>query len=198
MENKLRTIFLLASSILPVTAEPGPKTAPSPAPVEIQSAAEPVVAATPNEQALVRYYAAVTEGKLDAVAAFLTDDFRCDAALPGLKPGPEGYRNFLAIFRTAFPDARFEPVLFLSQGEYTVCRYRFTGTHRAKFLNLRPTHKAASVAGIDIWKFRDGKMVELQGTFDALGLLVQLGLVPPIKEPDAGTAKTVRPGNTPR
>lgn len=192
MQKYLCTVILAVSLIHSAAAQPATPAASVPA--GIRPAAEPVVAVTSNEQTLARFYAAVNEGRLADAGAFLAEDFICAAPLPGMKPGRDGYRHFLAQFRTGFPDARFEPVEFVSQGETTVCRYRFTGTHRVKFLNLRPTHKAADVSGIAVWRFREGKMIELQGNFDALGLLVQLGLVPPLKEADAGSAKPNVPG----
>lgn len=143
--------------------------------------APPAAAATPNEKMLLGYYTAIGGGDLAVVDTLLSADFRSDAALPGTQKSRADFLQYLTQLRAGFPDMKIEILEWVSQGDTTVCRYRFTGTHRAKFLTLRPTRKSATVGGIDEWKIRDGKLAELHANFDTLGMLVQLGLVPVIK-----------------
>ncbi len=176
MRSILLLIGLSAALSAGRAAEPLP-LAPAP------SAPAPLpVARTAQEQTLLRYYAAVNEGNPAAAVTELAAEFHSDAAFPGGKKNDRaGFQDFLTLLRTAFPDAKIEVIEFISEGDTTICRYRFTGTHRAKFLNLRPTRKTATVTGVDIWRFQAGHLVALQGYFDSLGLLVQLGLVPEVK-----------------
>lgn len=168
-------IILLVPLTIPRAAEPAPGASTG-------SSTSWPEARTPHERALLRYYAAVNEGNLDAAVAELGETFHSEAAFPGgRKNDRAGFREFLSLLRTAFPDARIEVVEFIGDGDTTVCRYTFTGTHRAKFLNLRPTRKTATAGGLDIWRFQGDQILKLQGHFDSLGLLVQLGLVPEVK-----------------
>jgi hypothetical protein len=60
-----------------------------------------------------------------------------------------------------------------------------TGTHRGPYINhlknlMAPTGKSFSLQGIDIWRFDGhGKWSECWSSVDRLGMLQQLGAVPP-------------------
>ncbi|HXC65684.1 MAG TPA: ester cyclase [bacterium] len=124
------------------------------------------------------FYQAFNQGDQEAQAALLSQDFRSDAALPGLKPGPAALVDWLAGLRTGFPDGQVEILDVVAQGGEVAVRYRFSGTQRGRFLSLRPTRKHASVVGMDLWTVKDHKLVSQSGTLDSLGLLVQLGIAP--------------------
>ena len=143
----------------------------------------PVAAAlSPNEAALARYYSDVaSQGKFEELDSLLDPAFSSDAAYPGMKKGPLGLRDFLAALRLAFPDASLEVQQMLSQGDWTACRYRFSGTQKGKFFGIHPTHKQVLLSGVDLWQFQNGRIIQQHGNFDSLGLLVQLGLAPELK-----------------
>jgi predicted ester cyclase len=44
-------------------------------------------------------------------------------------------------------------------------------------MGIPPTGKKVSIRGVQISKFRDGKMVERWGSSDELGMLQQLGVL---------------------
>jgi predicted ester cyclase len=52
-----------------------------------------------------------------------------------------------------------------------------TGTHRGPFRDIAPTGKVINFRFLDIFRLRDGKIVERQGLVDTLGLLQQLGAI---------------------
>ena len=124
------------------------------------------------------FYLALNQGDQAAQAALLAPDFSSNAALPGLKPGPEGLVDWLAGLRTGFPDGQVEILDVVAQGSQVAVRYRFSGTQRGRFLSLRPTRKHASVQGMDLWTVKDHRLASQSGTLDSLGLLVQLGIAP--------------------
>jgi predicted ester cyclase len=133
-------------------------------------------------QVLEAYYSqVVNQGDYDRIDSLFDEAFETDAAFPGMKKGREGLKGFLRLLRNAFPDAKLELLERVSVGDMSVCRYRFSGTQTGKFLNIRPTKKKATVTGIDLWQFKDGKVAVQHGNFDSLGLLVQLGIVPELK-----------------
>ena len=59
-----------------------------------------------------------------------------------------------------------------------MCSVGPRGTHQGEFNGVPATGKTVTISGIDIWRVRDGKIVENQQVVDNLGLLQQLGAVP--------------------
>jgi len=57
-------------------------------------------------------------------------------------------------------------------------RFTFTGTQQGALMGIPPTGKLVRVTAILIARLVNGKFVEGWITFDALGMLQQLGLVP--------------------
>jgi steroid delta-isomerase-like uncharacterized protein len=93
--------------------------------------------------------------------------------------GPEGFKQFVQGFRTAFPDLRFTIQEIVAQGNTVVTRYTSKGTQRGPLQGIAPTDKTATLTGISIGHFGpDGKLSEWFLNFDELGLLRQLGVVP--------------------
>jgi predicted ester cyclase len=58
-----------------------------------------------------------------------------------------------------------------------------TGIHRDTFAGVPATGKTVSVDGINVERFRDGKIVEHWSQFDLVGALRQIGAVPPPGQP---------------
>jgi len=88
-------------------------------------------------------------------------------------------------WRTAFPDLRLTIEDIFAEGDKVVVRGTLHGTHRGNIeigsmgMTLPPTGKHIAFVGMDIFHFRGGKIVEAWGNWDRLGLLQQLGVVPP-------------------
>ena len=50
-------------------------------------------------------------------------------------------------------------------------------THSGEYGGVRPTHKPIVLHGVNIQKFRDGRIVEKIGSSDSLEALLDLGIV---------------------
>jgi len=50
---------------------------------------------------------------------------------------------------------------------------------------ILPTGKQVTTTGVDLFRLADGKSVEELVEWDALGILQQLGVVPPPEQPSA-------------
>ena len=59
--------------------------------------------------------------------------------------------------------------------------YRFSmgGTHKGEFMGIAPTNKQSQLTGISIERLAGGKVVETWVNWDALGMMQQLGVIPP-------------------
>ena len=102
-----------------------------------------------------------------------------DANVPGSKfTGPEGVKQFSKIYRDAFPDVHYTIDDQIAEGDKVVTRWTATGTHKGQLMGIAPTNKHATVTGIVIGRYKDGKVVEGWSNYDMLGMLQQLGVVP--------------------
>jgi steroid delta-isomerase-like uncharacterized protein len=102
-----------------------------------------------------------------------------DPNVPGGKfTGPEGVKQFVQIYRGAFPDVRITINDQIAEGDKVVTRWTATGTHKGQLMGIAPTNKHATVTGVNIDRYQDGKVVEAWASYDMLGMLQQLGVVP--------------------
>jgi steroid delta-isomerase-like uncharacterized protein len=92
--------------------------------------------------------------------------------------GPEDGRKSIAALRASFPDIHFDLEDILAEGDKVVARWTCTGTHRGEFRGIAPTGKRVAFSGMNIYRLRDGKIVERWGVEDGLSLLQQLGALP--------------------
>ena len=99
-----------------------------------------------------------------------------------MPPGPEGFKQFVSIYRSAFPDVHFTIEDMSAEGDKVVTRWTARGTHEGELMGIPATGKRTTTAGINIVRFEGGKAVEEWSSWDALGWLQQLGVVPPIGE----------------
>jgi steroid delta-isomerase-like uncharacterized protein len=95
--------------------------------------------------------------------------------VPGQLPGAEGIRNKLEAFTRAFPDLQFVLEDCIGEGDLVAARYHWEGTQKGELFGIPATGKKVSVAGMDFYRFRDGKLVEHWDCTDMQGLLRQLG-----------------------
>ena len=120
------------------------------------------------------------QGKLAVIDELVASDATFhDPSVPGGKfTGPQGMKQFVQIYRGAFPDIRLTINDQIAEGEEVVTRWTATGTHSGELMGIAPTNKRATVTGVDIDRYQGGKVVEAWASYDMLGLLQQLGVVP--------------------
>ena len=101
------------------------------------------------------------------------------AHLPGYPPMPiEGHQEFAKAFYQAFPEMRHTIVETIADGELVSVRFQLNGRHTGDFAGIPATGNPVSVNAIVTMRIVDGKVKELHGEFDRLGLMQQLGVIP--------------------
>ena len=120
---------------------------------------------------------AANTGNLDRFDDLVAADCVDHDPAPGQVAGPEGFRGFFTQMRTAFPDLAIAVETLVADGDQVAFAYTLTGTHQGPFQGHDATGKSFSVRGLQISKFKDGKMTERWGSSDELGIMTQLGLV---------------------
>ena len=123
----------------------------------------------------------LNQGKVDAAGQFFWEDMVEQVPLPGQGPGLEGLKDALRGLRSAFPDMHGSVEEQIVEGDKVLSRFEWKGTHRGLFLGVPATDRPVSVWGMVIDRFEGGKIKETRIIMDTLGLMMQLGVVPPPK-----------------
>lgn len=82
-------------------------------------------------------------------------------------------------WRQAFPDGRYTIDQMICEGDMVMVRWTGRGTNTGEGNGLPATGKHMEATGITVFHIVDGKIVEEWNEYDMLGLLRQLGLLPP-------------------
>ena len=137
-----------------------------------------------NKDLVRRFYKEVFENhNLAAVDDLLTEgSIDHQAPPPGLtiKPGREGVKEIIRVYLEAFNPLTVQVLDQYEDGDTVITRAQFSGTHSGSFAGIPATGKVSSVEGIDITRCEGGRMAEHWGQFDVVGLLTQLGVIPPM------------------
>jgi steroid delta-isomerase-like uncharacterized protein len=78
----------------------------------------------------------------------------------------------------AFPDLHVTVVDMIAEGDMVAAREIIQGTHQSEFMGIPPTGKQITIAGTDIYRITDGKIVEEWILADLLSALQQIGAMP--------------------
>ncbi len=89
----------------------------------------------------------------------------------------EGYMEFLAARRAAFPDRRFVVEEMIAEGDKVSARFTMRGTHKGDLRGIAPSGREVTMTGIDMIRLEGGKMVEDRVEVDQLGMMQQLGVI---------------------
>ena len=98
--------------------------------------------------------------------------------------GIEGIKRFFTMIIAAFPDAHFTIQDQVAEGDRVVTRKTLRATHKGELFGIPATGKRIEMNVIDIMRVVDGKMTDHWAVADQLGMLQQLGVVPPPQPPE--------------
>jgi len=119
----------------------------------------------------------INAGNIDALDEVFSSDVVDHDPAPDQGPGPDGFKHFFSALRTGFPDLKVEPATLVADDDNVAIAYTISGTHQGEFNGVAPTGKSISARGVQIARFRDGKIVERWGSSDEIGIMKQLGAV---------------------
>ncbi len=126
-----------------------------------------------------RYREELWDGKLEAAGEVIDRSGLLHAADPittDFGPGPEGSKQLVEMYRAAFPDAEFIVEDLVVEESKVTARWTGRGTHQGALGDIAPTGRRVNVSGADIHHIGDGKIKETWTSWDALGMLRQLGV----------------------
>jgi steroid delta-isomerase-like uncharacterized protein len=139
-----------------------------------------------NEAVVRRYYDAVNSGQLDVFDTLIAADavdHNPSTATQG--PGRDGIRQAITALRTAFPDYRVMNQDLFAEGDLVAVRSIAQGTQTGPLLRIPPSGKPVQFETMDIWRVRNGQIVDVWHIEQLFNVLVQVGVIP---APGSGAA----------
>jgi steroid delta-isomerase-like uncharacterized protein len=135
-----------------------------------------------NRELLDRYVERYNAGDLDGVIDLYADD-AVQKMPDGTFEGRSAIRDRLAQELDGFTDVNHTVRSFLEEGDSFADEWTFAGTHTRLFVlpdgtELHPTGKRVEIAGMELVRVRDGKVVLNTLYYDNLAVAAQLGVIP--------------------
>jgi predicted ester cyclase len=122
----------------------------------------------------------INQGNLDLADELLTPDTEVHVPFADPGSGPEALKTIVAGLRQGFPDLHLEIDDLIGEGNVTAVAWHSTQqTHTGSYRGLPPTGRAVRISGIDMMKFRGGRVSFFSMHLDELGAVRQMGVVPP-------------------
>lgn len=90
----------------------------------------------------------------------------------------EGFKLLIGAFRTGFPDLTVSLEDQVVEGNKVTNRVTIRGTHQGDFNGVPASGKSIEVPAINTMRIEGGKIHEIWGLPDVLGLMMQIGAIP--------------------
>jgi steroid delta-isomerase-like uncharacterized protein len=118
---------------------------------------------------------AVGRGDAESLDGLMAPDIVDHNPMPDQAAGRDGFKQWMATARAAFPDLRGTVEDLIAEGDRVAARMTWHGTHRGEFIGLAPTGKRVSFSAFHLVRIRQGRAIEWWGTADLFGALQQVG-----------------------
>jgi steroid delta-isomerase-like uncharacterized protein len=126
-----------------------------------------------NKQVVTRWIKLWNEQGVAGVDEIFADDFR-DAQLSTALGRPvtlELFKSSLRSLIEAMGHAQFDEHELLAEGDQVMVRWTVRGVHQGLLWGLPATGKAFALEGVNVFRVRDGRIVERQSYLDPGGVL---------------------------
>ncbi|GAC1336079.1 MAG: hypothetical protein NVSMB22_28740 [Chloroflexota bacterium] len=128
-------------------------------------------------------YDAFNRLDFDTVLAYVADDCEVENVAWGQSfRGKAGFREFMQVWKTAYPDGTVEVVSQVAGDDGVTSENVFRGTHTgtlaSPFGEVPATGRPFQNRFCEVWRMRDGKIISLHNYSDNMSAMQQLGLVP--------------------
>lgn len=134
-----------------------------------------------NEAIARRFIQVWGVGNLEMVDELAAPDISVSYPLLGdTLHGREAFKQTLLAVNTNFPITEVVCEEVFAQGDKVLLRWSVRATHTGVFLGIPPTGKQVVWTGITVYHIVGGKVVEERGESNTLGVLQQIGGIPPL------------------
>ena len=136
---------------------------------------------TKDNKAILRriFEEAFNKGNLKVADELIADNWVYRGAEGMEMKGPDGFRQFVSMYRTAFPDLSITVHDMVAEGDKVATVGTFRGTFKGPMMGIPPTGKQCSGTIVGVSRFKGGKETEVLEVFDRLAMFQQLGIKPP-------------------
>jgi predicted ester cyclase len=144
----------------------------------VDELAEEAVIGQRNIQTLRRFQEEVFNGRDwsdETLAKYLTEDFIDHTYRSGDVAGHEGFRARAMGWQAAFSESVQENVSVTCEGELVAVLYDLKARHTGEFMGIEPSNRPIVIPGLEILRFRDGKIAERWTIYDYLSTAEEIG-----------------------
>jgi steroid delta-isomerase-like uncharacterized protein len=132
-----------------------------------------------NKELAVRFYnEALNKGNLELLNNIMSEDFIDYNSSSGQLQGLEGFKKFLNMVITAFPDLQIEIEDILAEGNKVIARLIITGNQSGSLGKIPPSNRKAEWTGIDILEIENNKIIGRWSERNLLSMMQQIGAIP--------------------
>ena len=130
---------------------------------------------TQEKQVVRRFYEIINSGRLDDLDTVCAPDMVGHA---GAGADLAELKKSVLSFSGPFPDLRAEPRDLVQEDDLVAVWLFWRGTHKGEFAGVPATGREIRIAGWDLVRVRDGRIVELTQYCDLFTLMSQIGAMP--------------------
>jgi len=135
------------------------------------------MASTDNASTVRAVYETLNANDLDKLASYTTPDAQITSVPFETKAS---FRDDWGAWAQAFPDASIEVKTVIAEGDHVVAEVVGRGTHTGTLPgptgDIPPTGRRIELPLVEVYRFREGKILEMRYYFDAFSFFRQLGL----------------------
>jgi steroid delta-isomerase-like uncharacterized protein len=132
-----------------------------------------------NHALVERFVDAANAGDYRAFDGLVAPDYVDHDPIPGQPPGAAGLAMAYGVWASTFPDIKFTLEDIVAEDDLVVARGVNEGTNTGAFMGIPPTGRPMRWTATRMFRVQDGRISEGWINLDMVGLLVQMGVMPP-------------------
>lgn len=129
----------------------------------------------PTTAVATRFYDLLSQGQIDAIIDQIGEGYVGHGFGDG---GADSLRQSLQMMRGAFPDLSFTVEDTITEGDKVVVKSTLRGTHQGPFAGRPASGNSVEVGSCDVFRVRDGRIVEAWWLGDSGSMFMQIGAIP--------------------
>jgi steroid delta-isomerase-like uncharacterized protein len=134
-----------------------------------------------NKALIQRYVEAWNTGNLALMDELLAPNVVCRFYGLAEVHGLEAFKQMAPAFAASFSESWFTIDTIIAEGDLVAIHCSWRGTHHGEYLGIAATGKQVTETLTRFYRIVEGRIVEMWGDENALGLLQQLGAVPQLE-----------------
>jgi steroid delta-isomerase-like uncharacterized protein len=133
-----------------------------------------------NKATLLEFFdEAWIKGDLTAYERFVAPDQVLHlAGYPEPFRGRDAALDWARTYHSAFPEINFTIEATIAEDDHVAMRWSSNQEHRGPYLGVAPLGTRVHMTALAMYRFEDGKIVEVWIMFDPLNVMQQLGVLP--------------------